>query len=78
MKGRFGRNELGFTKTVFLPIFFELVDRMGVKPLIVALAQPSAETSDRWTCHPTMRSFLGVCIHLASGDLSRLMPPCTN
>lgn len=44
--------ELRFTKDIFLPIFSEVTEKIGVKPLIVALEPTDIEGDKFWMCHP--------------------------
>jgi hypothetical protein len=44
--------ERRFTKDVFLPIFSEVTERIGMKPLIVALEPTDIEGDKFWMCHP--------------------------
>ena len=44
--------ELEFTKNIFLPYFFEVWERTGKKPLVVALEPTEIESDIFWMCHP--------------------------
>lgn len=46
------KEEMDFTKKAFLPAFFEVWDKLGVKPLIVALAPTDIEGDEFWLHHP--------------------------
>ncbi len=45
--------ELDFIKNKFLPAFFEVWDKIGEKPLIVALEPTEIEGDDFWIHHPS-------------------------
>ncbi len=44
--------ELSFTKDLFLPAFFEVWKKTGVKPLIVALEPTEIEDNEFWLSYP--------------------------
>lgn len=43
---------VSFTKEVFLPAFQSVIDKVGVKPLIVNLEPTEIENDAFWLCHP--------------------------
>jgi hypothetical protein len=46
------KSELSFTEKYFLPAFLDVIDKTGVKPLIVALEPTEIETDEFWMYHP--------------------------
>lgn len=46
------KDEMDFTKNVFLPAFLDVMDATSHKPLIVALTPTSLETDELWSCYP--------------------------
>jgi hypothetical protein len=64
-------DETNFTKSVFLPAFMEIMDSVGVKPLIVALTPTNIETDELWTCHT-----MGARLHLH--EIRRDLPEMTS
>ncbi len=44
--------ELAFTRDIFLPAFFEVWEKTGKKPLVVALEPTEIEGDIFWLCHP--------------------------
>lgn len=45
-------DESVFTRDYFLPAFLEVYEKMGAKPLIIALSPTEIESNEFWLCYP--------------------------